>query len=220
MTEISFQINPRFWTIRRPHLYRHLEKQYVDLFFERGILRLSSFARFSKHKDEQRFDANEGRGVVTHMTDEGGGQTIMVAAALGENAYALSSSLFYKAATGTDFNTDSGFRINDSVEFAAAIARELPFFAGGMEGPCIYQSRPMLHRDYGQLGQNGQIDFQKDLKMNELCFLKSDRYTTQCEYRILWATSRKTDEFIDVHCPDAVKFCTRFEDLIGETQPL
>ena len=52
----------RQWSIVRPRLYRHLEVEYVDGFFRDGSLRLSSFAHFAKHPDEQLRDTAEGIG--------------------------------------------------------------------------------------------------------------------------------------------------------------
>ncbi len=49
------------WTVVTPEPYRCLEKQWVEAFFADGTLRLSSFARFAEHEDEQRRDENEGK---------------------------------------------------------------------------------------------------------------------------------------------------------------
>ena len=53
----------RQWSIVRPRLYRHLDAKYVESFFNDGSLRLSSFARFAQHPDEQLRDTNEGTGM-------------------------------------------------------------------------------------------------------------------------------------------------------------
>ena len=43
-----------------PPLYRYLDERYVDMFFNLGLLRISSFNQFKKHKDEARLDMQEG----------------------------------------------------------------------------------------------------------------------------------------------------------------
>jgi hypothetical protein len=52
----------RRWSIVRPRLYRHMDDKYVESFFRDGSLRLSSFASFAKHPDEQLRDKAEGIG--------------------------------------------------------------------------------------------------------------------------------------------------------------
>jgi hypothetical protein len=37
-----------------PIVYRYLEKKYIDLFFDKGIIRLGSISTFREHPDEIR----------------------------------------------------------------------------------------------------------------------------------------------------------------------
>lgn len=218
------------WRIRRPYLYRYLERPYVDAFFETGALRLSSFEQFSKHSDEQRLDGSEGRGIVSNITADSGGQTIMAAIGQGHTAYVLSTSNIFSAGISNDFKTDSGFRINDVLGFANAVSRHVPGFKAGMEGACHYLPKRMLERDMGHIdidamrvsSDSKEIDMGKMMQTvfglagDDMFFLKHIRYASQNEYRLLWNTSNDVDGYIDIVCPEARQFCTRFEELSVE----
>lgn len=215
------------WKIRRPYLYRYLEKQFVNAFFETGALRLSSFEAFSKHKDEQRLDGSEGRGIVSHTNSEGSGQTMMAVIGQGHRAYVLCAATIYSPDIAQDFATNSGFRINDILGFSNAIARHIPGFNAGSEGSCHYLPKRVLDRDMGLVDIEAMrvspgsknLDMGKMMQAvfgmagDDLLFLKHIRYAHQNEYRLLWNTSRDIDTHIDIQCPEARQFCTRFEDL-------
>ncbi|HET6763271.1 MAG TPA: hypothetical protein VFH27_06355 [Longimicrobiaceae bacterium] len=54
---------------------------------------------------------------------------------------------------------------------------------------------------------------------DDLFFLKPVRYAHQNEYRLLWHTTRIVPGYIDIVCPEARQFCTRFEDLFDQGTP-
>jgi hypothetical protein len=218
------------WRIRRPHLYRYLEKQFVDEFFSTGNLRLSSFAHFATHADEQRLDRSEGTGIITHVNSEGEGQTLIAVMGQGQNAYVLCTSLIYSDELASVFATDSGFRINDIFAFANAISRHVPGFSSGIEGPCVYLNQRVLDRDMGRIDiESWRTDASApDLDMgrmtqalsnmagDDMYFLKNLKHASQSEYRLLWSTSGQMSPFIDILCPEARQFCTPFENLRTE----
>jgi hypothetical protein len=207
-----------------------LEKEFVDAFFETGALRLSSFERFSQHADEQRLDASEGKGIVAHINAEGEGQTIMARIGQGHNAYVLCASTFYSGNLAEAFNADSGFRINDIFGFANAVSRYVPGFVVGREGPCLYLQKRVLNRDMGRIeldslrvsSDSKNMDMGKMMQTifgmagDDLFFLKSSKYAHQNEYCLLWCTSGQVNPYLDITCPEARNFCTRFEDLPTE----
>lgn len=215
------------WIIRRPFLYRYMEKEYVDTFFETGALRLSSFKRFSEHPDEERLDAREGEGTVFNINTEGEGQTFSAKIRQGHNAYVLSTSTLYSKKLAERFETDSGFRIDNVMGFAIAVSRYVPGFIGGLEGPCIYQNGRIIERHSDPINLDSmrvssgskEIDMSKlmykaDLLAGfDLFFLKEIRYAHQHEYRLLWLVNNQADLYLDIICPEARDFCTRFEDL-------
>ena len=226
---ISVQFG-REWRIRRPVIYRYLDKQYVDAFFETGSLRISSFSAFAKHKDEARQDSHEGHGIVMHRNSEGQGQTMMAAIAQGHNAYVLCGAMNYRVDLANSFNADSGFRINDSLGFGEAISKYLPGFYMGMEGACLYLANRTVQRDMGPIDldsmkvtpEGKELDMGKMFQNvfaaagDDLFFIKSDIYAQQNEYRLLWLSPRDVTGHIDIVCPEARQFCTRFEDMWAE----
>lgn len=52
-------------------VYRYLDKELVNAFFNEGKLRLSSFNKFRKHSDEHRGDKDEGENlIIGNMKDK------------------------------------------------------------------------------------------------------------------------------------------------------
>jgi hypothetical protein len=218
----------RPWTLRQPYVYRYLERQYVDEFFEAGTLRLSSFKAFAKHTDEARLDTQEGKGLVVHQHRIGSGQSIKGYLTYGEDSYVLCGTMHHDVAHINVFpGADSGFRINDTVRFADCIAHHIPGFKGGAEGPCIYLPRRIVHRNLGPVDETmlhddnapGQLSigkmhsFLSGLDSGDQCFLKHKDFAYQCEYRFLWETNLETQDHIFVTAPEAREFCTRIEEL-------
>ncbi|MBN8224305.1 MAG: hypothetical protein J0L89_05755 [Xanthomonadales bacterium] len=214
------------WRIRRPYVYRYLEKEFVDLFFKEGILRLSSFSKFSKHGDEERLDAQEGRGIIENFDHTGQGQSMFAAIGQGHDAYVLCGALKHSQDLSQAFSADSGFRINDTTSFGCAIANAILGFRGGLEGSCVYAEKRVVVRSSGQIDLDSmrispdrkELDMGKmfaaisNVAGDDLFFLKLKAYEHQCEYRLIWVVS-SPNEHIDVVCPEAREFCTRFEDI-------
>jgi hypothetical protein len=48
---------------------------------------------------------------------------------------------------------------------------------------------------------------------DDLFFLKKESYQHQAEYRLLWNSQAAVSDFIEITCPEAIQFCTHFEDL-------
>jgi len=214
------------WRIRRPYVYRYMQKEFVDLFFDKGILRLSSFSSFSKHQDEERLDTREGQGIVQNIDHAGTGQTLFAVMSQGQDAYVLCGAMKHSTDLAQAFAVDSGFRINDTTAFGCAISNVIPGFKGGLEGACIYAEDRVVRRKAGQVDlesmrvspEGKDLDGGKmfaavsNLAGDDLFFLKQKQYEHQCEYRLVWAAA-DAQEFIDITCPEARDSCTRFEDL-------
>jgi hypothetical protein len=209
------------WEVVRPRVFRYLPKQFVDEFFEDGSLRLSSFIQFAKHTDEQRKDAAEGKGVRTGL---GENLTIVMATGRGSNCYVLCGSMVYSEKMRQTFGgADNCFAIDNTVAFAAAIARALPGFMNGLEGPAIYQDDTTIRRDLGSktIGDftsqqpDGSIglrigpELQGQVGGYEEFFMKSSRYADQAEYRLLWAVEGQTQDHVTIKAPQARNFCRK-----------
>ena len=126
------------WQHHSPRVYRFLERQYVDEFFDTGVLRLSSFAQFRKHVDEQRLDSTEGTINVLCRRGEHSTELFFFQAEVGTDAYILSASLVPSGDIMKDFNADSAIVIRDPVGFASEVGRALEAFRVGFDGPCSY----------------------------------------------------------------------------------
>lgn len=217
------------WFIRRPYMYRYMAREYVDLFFNDGILRLSSFAAFAAHPDEERNDPQEGWGVVIHQNAEGTGQTIGANMQQGSNSYVLCGATALSESLEETFGVNSGFRINDTTTFAHAISVEVPRFTYGAEGPCLYVHRRTVDRDMGRIELESMtttpdheaLDMGRvstalnEMAGDDLYFMKLAKYAHQSEYRLLWFVRDPVEGFIDIRCPQAAQVCTRFEDLFS-----
>jgi hypothetical protein len=219
MTIYSLYIT-RPWHIYFPVLFRYLEQEYIDAFFRDGSLRLSSFKQFAKHKDEARNDWGEGK-FVFEITHE---KTMMSGIALfGSEAYALSASLVESPDLMNIFGYNGYFKINDPAGFGIAIASQLAGFSRGFQGPCFYSdSRPLKYasekpvlepwpeteEEKEKWGDESRQMMHEETKLDPY-FVKATRYASQNEYRLLWCISGNVDNYIDIKCPEAIRFCTK-----------
>ena len=108
--------NMQIFHLMTPVVFRMLERPWVDKFFETGELRLSSFAQFAKHTDEQRKD-KEGNNTITLR----GASTTGFARihGSGSNAYVLCATALEPSQTLLKaFNNDAAIQIFDAMGFA------------------------------------------------------------------------------------------------------
>ncbi|MHB8093825.1 MAG: hypothetical protein ACYDH0_02690 [Candidatus Aminicenantales bacterium] len=215
------------WHICTPVLFRYLPLQYVDEFFKDGSLRLSSFALFKKHQDEQRLDKNEGTVFFVHRSQQGSGQTIEAWGHYGLNAYVLSATMLHNEDLLKSFGCNSYIRINNPTEFGICIAKHVPGLEAGLEGPCLYQGMKIIERDLGfiditkfkdpadpsKLAKPRLDRFIIDQMKHYPFFLKEKSFSHQAEYRLLWITSSPIDGFIDIKVPEAIPLCSRSSPL-------
>lgn len=211
-------------TIRTPRVYRYMEKQYVDDFFNIGRIRLSSFASFSKHKDEQRFDDEEGTALCVHRTSENGGQTLTFRFYFDNGAYVLCGSAMPSNPLMHDFGSDSAIIIRDVGGFVKAVANAVSGCSRSVHGPCSYQRTRAIERDLGWLDIAESTTFDpkemnaaaienavSELVTDDVLFLKPASYSHQVEYRLIWI-AEQPDDHIEVVVPDAIQFCERWEE--------
>jgi hypothetical protein len=204
-----------------PMVYRYLESEWVDEFFETGNLRLSSFKKFHQHTDEQRGDKNEGRNMVVGYGEEKQ-MTSMVSSGL--DAFVLSTSLMYSEQMYNDFLVDSCFVIEKPLEFMDAIIKQIPEFRGVNFGPCLYKPDNIIERNIPgfDIETLRSDDAPESLDMgkmfntvnqaggSEVLFTKTNQYAPQHEYRMLWHTFLDPmPEYIDINAPEALKFCRK-----------
>jgi hypothetical protein len=189
-----------------------------------GSLRLSSFAEFAKHPDEQLRDTGEGIGSRFGL---GSDATISVFGGRGMDCYVLCATMHNTEDVRRQFGTsDARIAIDDISKFANAVSFKIPFFAGGFEGPVIYQDETTIIKNIGAMkpeelfdryrnpdGKTISMDMIKDLAQMtggiEEYFVKHRKHAQECEYRLLWATGGKVESFIDIKVPEAIQFSRR-----------
>jgi hypothetical protein len=210
------------WEVRTPIVYRYMEEEYVNAFFETGSLRLSSFANFISSNDAERFDAEEGRTFLVAKTAELGGQTVACWHECGREAYVLCGSTEYSRDLGEAFD-EACIQINDTRAFAMEIVKCIPDFVDGMEGPCTYQNKKIIEKDVGYLplseirdsNDPSRLDVRRMRKWLhrvggvDVYFLKPLRYRKQSEYRFVWRTNSEIAAALTIECPEAIKHCQR-----------
>lgn len=209
----------RPWHVKTPIVIRYLDTEYVDAFFETGELRLSSFAQFAKHPDEERGDRGEGRNIIDFVTEDGNeGYVVM---SHGYNSLVLCGSTIESAELQQRFGTTSYFRILDTTAFGRAVAFAVPAFIGGLEGLCVYQDKRVIEK-HGMPALD--VEAAKNAKLNtpgplhdylqkvaglDPYLVKLSKYSAQSEYRFIFNTSMRVEGAFTVRAPDARQFCQR-----------
>lgn len=225
---ISLQTGKPF-DIYLPNIYRYMEKEYIDLFFEKGILRLSSFKKFRDYPDEIRGDKNEGSGSVVGTTDKSGFQFHAMSNA-GNDAYMLCGSIIESERIRQTFKSDTCFRIVNPIEFSVAVSNAIIGFKQSFQGFCNYREHRVIMKlipgmDINDFtgpegtfiigGEKGNERINEILGNGiDLMFLKEKKYQEQCEYRFAWIINNqfyKMSDHIDIECKEAIQFCQKIE---------
>lgn len=204
-----------------PPLYRYLDEQYVDMFFNLGVLRISSFEQFKKHKDEARLDTQEGKACLVGKCKNNPLQ-LRIGFGVGNN-FVLCTSFLKSIKIAEEFKANSCFEIFDPMAFMQKIGDALQkrnFPLGRiLHGFCQYKD---VREIYNELSEEDMKKAQYSLHANtffslaakmmkdDIFFLKSNDYRQQAEYRLIWSiNSDDIPEYIDLYVPDAVQFCRK-----------
>ena len=212
MSFIETQFDGHQWQVRTPQLMRYIGQQYVDDFFERGLLRLSSFQAFRElaGNDEERGDCAEGRfqGNVGNMA---------IASIYGVTAYVLCTCAVENPTMDANFGTEAGFRIVQPLEFAQMVSKKIAEFQGGLQGLCAYRDGKFHQPDeppvpFDEAAPKESMEVMERAvaaKMIEGMFIKDLRFANQVEYRFIWNSSEPQMKHLTLECPEAVQFCRR-----------
>lgn len=197
-----------------PPVFRYMESKFIKEFFENCTLRLSSFAQFQKHKDEQRLDFREGESSFVNISEEKGGQTIFSNTSHRAHAYILSTSLSLDIQLVEKFSCDAVLKIRNPYQFCQLISKCIPGFRTALCGPCYYMKMRLFETNMGYLEkewieQNKKAFNEKALQHIGFrpFFIKSSEFSHQCEYRFVWITNEKTSDYIDICVPEARRIC-------------
>jgi len=203
-----------------------MDEKYIDLFFEQGTLRISSFKKFIQYPDEIRGDKSEGSG--TYETNSNEGLQYLLLTNTGSNAYMFCTSLIASGEIKSQFEVNSYFRINNPLEFSAAILNAIAGSTQAFLGFCNYQDHRIVKKqiegfsvhdftdEKGELIIGGQMMNQRNNEIMgngiDLMFLKENKYQSQAEFRFVWTINNQfyeMHEYLDIECKEAVQFCER-----------
>jgi hypothetical protein len=209
-----------------PQVYRYMKQQFIDLFFEKGLLRLSSINIFKQYPTERGGDKNEGNGAFISNTAEG--MQVVGVTATGDDAYIFCTSIIESQQLMNKFEADGYFKIKDSLGFSAAIANSIPGFSQSIQGFCNYQDLRQVHKSMPGMSTKDFTNASGELIIGggmlqrlgemagdgtDLMFLKERfPYQEEAEYRFVWKINKQffqlRDE-IDIDCKEAVQFCEK-----------
>ena len=221
------------WYLSTPVIYRFLEREYVDKFFETGELLLSTFENFSKHDDEKRRDERDGKGIFIGRAPS---STIYIPASHNFNSFVFCSVGFSPTVKTFDkFKKDAAIQVFNTTDFAAAVSKHIPGFKEGMEGYCYYTNAGIeakITEEYVEKikALKGKPVKYEDIKdthtkniiTNSLFFTKRIEYIEEHEYRMLWMTNSKIKEAIKIFVPEAIDLCLPLykEDFNKKDEPV
>lgn len=220
VASIDYNAN-RPWRTLLPPVYRYLPQQYVDAFFDRGELRLSSLSQFAKHTDEARSDGEEGQSMIS---SQGGGRQFSAFVMGGHQSYVLCGSYILSKAIMTKFSgCDAVIEISNVPEFALSIARQLAGYTSGISGYCIYANSRILVRHVDgdpfplpadpkeEIPMERMFSAMESASQGEDLFLKKNTYAYQAEYRLIWNLDKPPDDSIIISSREAVRYCRRVD---------
>ena len=235
MNSLDLTINKPL-SLKFPAVYRYLDKEWIDLFFETGKLRISSFRRFREFPDEIRGDKGEGSGAISASGPDTKFNFNLMGN-LGRDGYMMSSSLRDSPDLEKQFKTNSRFLIADPLNFAVAISNALAGCNHVFLGFCNYQKHRVVEKviegfsakDFTNKEGNFIIGGPgMNKRMNEmvgsgidLMYLKTEKYIDQVEFRFVWSLNEqffKTEEFLDIEAKEAIQFCKRIPNREDPTE--
>lgn len=205
-----------------PILYRFLDLkgEYVDMFFETGNLKLSTFENCKKLEDENRKDTKEGQ---SELYGYDGDIKMQIGLGVGSDAILLCTSLCseYKDNNGTIF--DKYIEIFDAQGLLFAIADQL--IKNGyvinniLYGPCFYTKKefhnPVCTEKFiEKLDKEKVFDWDEMTRIantiggNNMFFQKPIDKRLENEFRLLWIVDNiKKGQDIFVTIPHPEVYC-------------
>lgn len=223
--------------IALPYLYRYMDKEFIDLFFDKGILRISSYKKFKGYPDEIRGNKSEGSGAFNTVSKEG--TQFLLMTGVGTNEYMFCTSLIQSDSIKEQFGVNSCFKITKPLEFSAAMTNSIVGSTQAFLGFCNYQDNRIVQKQIHDFSINEFTDEKGSFiiggqKMNQrtneiigngldLLYLKENKYQSQAEFRFVWSINTKffeMHEYLDIECKEAIQFCERINVPATETKTI
>lgn len=205
-----------------PPLYRFLdiEGKYVDMFFEKGTLKLTTFEKCKELEDANRKDSKEGQ---SELFGYDGSYKIQIGFGVGNDTIMLCTSLCSNYKNDKNEVYTKYIEIIDVQGLLLAIADQLK--KGGyivkniMFGPCFYTEKE-FHKDVNSKALREKLDKEQVFDWNEMMkltnyisgydiyFQKPIDKRHENEFRLLWIVDNiKKDKDIIVTIPHPEAFC-------------
>jgi hypothetical protein len=118
------------------------------------------------------------------------------------------------------FKVDAAIQIFDTAGFGNTIAKHVPSYLCGSEGPCFYSDFAIEAKVHDENivkltgHRNGPQPILSDVGMyflnvagSSVYFRKKEKYSNQFEYRWLWFTDKTVDERLSIEVPEARDYC-------------
>lgn len=209
---------------------RYLPAEYVDNFFARGELLLTTYEKCRTHEDLARRDVNEGK---SNFFLRHGTQATAGIQGVGRNSYMLCTSLAWSEEVSRRFSTNCAFFIEDTEAFAHAIAKVLPGVQSLQHRACRYVNERSISGtipnplepeasklvEAARSGTGGIDKLFHELReamserleeavVDKTYFMKEAvPFAVEEEFRFVWTVDHAVGEPIVVTCPEAVQYC-------------
>lgn len=203
-----------------PMLYRFIEEQYVDSFFETGVLKLTTFEKCKELEDTNRKDTKEGQ---SDLYGYDGKYKMQIGIGVGSDTIMLCTSLCsqYVNDEGKVFN--KYIEIFDVQGLLFAISDQLSMMGYKvlkiLYGPCFYSSKE-FHKGINfekfrkKLDEEKVFDWDEMVKLTNgisgpnIYFQKPYDKRLENEFRLLWIVdSLKNNEDVFVTIPHPEAYC-------------
>lgn len=207
-------------------LYRYLEKQYADIFFDTGSIMLSSFER-CRGFDDARGDPREGK---ANFLISSGTHVVAGINNAGSRTYLLCTSRLYSRDLAEKFNTDGCFSIRKPAHFAQVIRECISDVVSHHMGDCHYSDRGYETSTNEQLislppnlsnlsedeikawFEHEHQSFSKKVneKLGSTAYLtkRSSGYEEEREFRFFWTVATTVQPLLIITCPEARRYCS------------
>ena len=208
-----------------PFLYRFIEAQYVDMFFETGKLKLTTFEDCKNLEDENRKDTKEGQ---SELFGYDGDYKVEIEYGVGSDAIMLCTSLSseYEDYKGTIY--DKYIEIFDAQGLLFAIADQLTkngyVIKNILFGPCFYAKKEFHNTVCSdklreRMDKEQVIDWDEMTKIantiggNNMFFQKPIDKRFENEFRFLWLVDNiKKNQDIFVIIPHPEVYCRLIDE--------
>lgn len=205
-------------------LYRYLERQFVERFFDTGELMLSSFTR-CRAIEGARQDTREGRSNFSLFDGQRG---IYGVSNSGSRTHFLCTSRLLSESLMKKFSVDDFFIVKRPLHFAYSLAeciqdvlsfefQDCMYTDTGSEAysqNSIFLSNPNFENESEciewaerQRAHLGEIVHQSF--GNSALFTKRVSYQEEAECRFVWTLRHPASEQLLVSCPNAIAYCRR-----------